>query len=232
MALHEIYQLASNPRHVLVGSLARAAVLGDNIAELHQNHTKRFQDIDLIDRHAELRKKYTTKKGTVVDYKPTDWLRPIDDQIWGLYTPEDLEIPYLTLDESVLELNEVTLGSGTKAITPSPAVHVELTRMTYVDLPKHHAQIRRLVQMTGSRHHEITDVIATYHEKLIKEKNAPYYRFRRTVFNRLPRVALSASEGDIGKVYRKIRGTQPPTPEPLPDEDELLIHGEAETNRV
>lgn len=208
--LQPITSVLEHPRTILIGSFARAALLRNSLELLLEERGPRFKDIDCIDRSGQLRHMYRlAENGFVLDFQTTRELHPTEGGVWGLFVPTDSE-PVCEFSEDLLELGTVRFPDGPSVVTPSPAVHVELTRLALPPFPKHKDQIRRVKELVVSGERPpIAEMIDEYRAVLKLKPSTPYQRLRRTFIRRLPRVAVALSSSIAGQGVRKLRHTEP-----------------------
>jgi hypothetical protein len=207
--------LNEKPRFVFMGSLARAAVLGYDIATLSDPSGRRFLDIDALDRSGTLTKKYTMLSG-LVDFRPTESIRPVSahSHEWGLYDlyqPDSL--PISTFSEESFGLHDIHFSKRYEdqtIVTPSAAALVGISDIyKYASrMPKHHDQLKALQSVARKLPEDLHDALGVY-DKVMMDRygNGNYIRLRRALFNKMPGLALSIQDGILGDIIRIARGT-------------------------
>lgn len=216
MNLTSQQEFQHNPRFVFVGSLARAALLGYDIAHLDDATRRRFTDVDAIDRSTVMQSKYCIYDG-FLDTKPTQSIRPVESgsTTWGLFDPysDPEEDPLVTYSESVMELRPIAFSAlypEGRITTPSPAAIVALSDVYKyaANMPKHRDQLRMLFEVGGYADPALIEALKEYTERIKKRHTSSVYsQSRRLVFNAAPSLALAIQESALGKRIRLTRKT-------------------------
>ncbi|HEY8992794.1 MAG TPA: hypothetical protein VIM37_03005 [Candidatus Microsaccharimonas sp.] len=212
---HTLEILAQEKRFLLVGSYGRAAILGDNIAQISQKFGRahRFQDIDVLDTAGSLQESYSVLGGAVLDCLLTKQFRPVDVSMWGLFDrlrPQDS--PLVTLSSLPFEPTPLTLdGIGTINLLP-PHGQLMIGHALEYQRPysKHTEQVSRLLEGSGYIGSEADQAMHEYTEKM-KERypisGSFYSRVASSVYTNTPTLAVAISDSGIGNIVRRIRGT-------------------------
>lgn len=222
-----VSQLALQPnRFVLAGSLARGVLLGQDIADLTDPRGNRFQDVDIIDRTAQLSGEYRFLGGHL-GAGVTKVVRPVFGQqgVWGFYDNVEpvhpTTAPLSTFDEKELGLEPRSFSrlhpNGT-ITTPSPRAMLYLSNFfAYAqNMPKHHQQIASLEEIAGPVSPELDEAYHDFIKKMLERYPLnSYTRARKIFFDRAPRLAFGTQQSVIGPIIRRVRGVSEQTLTPL-----------------
>ena len=210
-------------RFVLYGSLARAALLGHDIAAISDPRNHRFMDVDAIDRTGRLTSVYSLYGGQI-DAKTTKTVRPIDPEspTWGLYDSlSDSKYPVAIFPESSLELQDICFNSlhpeaKITTTTAGPQIALADIHRYRANMPKHRDQLRQLNKIARPIDNQLAEALDEYCQIMERRHGAKgYMRIRRELFNHLPGLAVAIQDSSLGKVIRKVRGTRMVTPQPV-----------------
>jgi len=207
--------LAQEKRFLLVGSYGRAALLGDDIAQISQNFgtSHRFQDVDVLDATGELQESYSVIGGAALDCLLTKQFRPLNDEVWGLYDRVHPEgEPLVTLSSTPFDPQPVKIdGTGTINLVP---LHGQLMIGHALEYQrpyaKHADQISRLLEDSGYIGSEADQAMNEYTAKMRERyplSRSIYGRVARNIYTRTPSLAIMISDSKIGSLVRGVRGT-------------------------
>lgn len=227
-------------RAVLVGSVGRAAYLGD-AAFVPTQRTGEDRDVDVIDRLGEWQRIYKFSDAAPIDGLMTRRLRPLDGEAgaWGLFTPwhEDGREPLLAVDEDVLGLHDIEMpfpfAQGTRANTVGGCAQMALHELMLAEAGpnlKHRDQVRRI----RSDMHDATACHCPALQETMNQYNAfvreasrkgmgekIYFWGRWALKSSAPQAFKKLQQGTLGQKVRTIRGT-PDTQGVLPEIASLI----------
>lgn len=219
-------------RFILVGSIGRGVLLGNDSLELTDPKGRRFLDVDVIDRSGVLRTKYLYREGCI-DTQPTRSIRPLEpgSDIWGLFDKHiPNENPLSTFPEAALGLTENHFSSSHPDKTIPIPVGTSLVALSDIyrysnNMAKHLDQFDALAPEGSTIDPTLADALDIYNTQMeIRYPAVGYARIRRTLFKTMPWLALSIQEGSLGNLIRTIRMTTPAELDTLDTIETVLPH--------
>lgn len=216
-------------RGILVGSLGRAAFLGDvSFSALKPDGADR--DVDVIDPSGNWQRMYRFSDAAPLDSLMTRRLRPVvpaqRGSEWGLFTnyKSDGKEPFVMLSEESLQLQPVELPFAfakrrLKATTVGGCAQIALHGILRAEVGpnlKHTDQVERLrseAHDSNSCHcPELTEALGAYHA-FVRQANRDtmseklYFWTRWALRTSAPGTFKKLQDSKVGQKVREIRGT-------------------------
>lgn len=224
--LSSVSRSEGDSRFILYGSIARGVLLGDDVLDLTDARSHRFQDVDCIDKEVVLTRQYSFMNGTL-DMQVAKVTHPLPDDpdVWGFFdsnAPIHDRQPISTYNASELSLDNFSFSREYPDSTievPGAIAMIALSNFfaySY-EMPKHKDQINRLIEIAPE--YKESEIWAA-RDKYIFTMGSRYSlnaygKARKKIFDIAPSLALGIQKGRLGSLIRSVRSTTAPDDLPL-----------------